>query len=114
MYNNTLVGTTFIEEFVPQFLTYLKKTLPGLQRSLLEHAGNIIKDNAANVQKWTVQSSTGELTVTDLKWLIKSQLDLSSLQSLKEAGLTLVKVDEMKQAIVSSLITTIFRANIFK
>lgn len=114
MIDNTYAETTFIEDFLPQFRSYLQRALPGLQRSLLENASTIVKDNAVNIQKWTIQSSTGALSVADLRWLIKSQLDWNSLHMLKEAGLSLVKVDEMKQAVVSSLLTTIFKVNIFK
>ena len=104
----------FIDVFIPEFLTYLKKSLPHVQSDLLSHADEIIRSNAAKVQHWTVQASTGELSLADVRWLITSQLDLSGLNSLKLAGLSLVRIDEIRQAFVSSLITSIFKVNILK
>ncbi|NQV74025.1 hypothetical protein HQ496_12965 [bacterium] len=104
----------FIDVFIPEFLNYLKKSLPDVQNDLLSHADEIIRGNAAKVQNWTVRASTGELSLADVRWLITSQLDLSGMNSLKMAGLSLVKIDEMRQALVSSLITSIFKVNILK
>jgi hypothetical protein len=114
MLGNINTTTSLVDDFIPQFLNYLKRSLPGLQHDLLEHAGRIVKDHASSVQKWIAQSSTGEISVSDLRWLVQSQMDLSSLNTLKETGLSLVKLDELRQAMVSSLVTTIFKVNIFR
>lgn len=109
-----MTSKSFIDVFVPEFLSYLKKALPHVQQELLAHADEIVRSNASKVEQWTVQASTGELSLSDVRWLISSQLDLSGMNSLKLAGLSLVKIDEVRQAFVSSLITSIFKVNILK
>ena len=105
---------SFIDDFIPEFLKYLKKALPEVKEDLLHQAGDIIRGNASKVERWTVQASTGELTLSEVRWLVSSQLDLSGMNALKSAGLSLVKIDEVRQAFVSSLITSIFKVNILK
>jgi len=103
----------FQSKLLPEFVAFLKKALPDLQQDLLQTASHIVQDNASKVKSWVTKSSTGELSSEDLKWLIASQMDLTRLHVLKEAGLSLAKFDEFRQAMFNSLVKSIFKTNIF-
>ena len=107
-----MTDKTFFDNFMPNVESFLKKALPDLQQDLLHAASQIVRDNASKVKVWVVKSSTGELSSEELKWLIASLLDLSRLNVLKEAGLTLVQFDAFRQAMIGSLIKSIFKTNI--
>lgn len=103
---------TFHDKFLPNFVTFLKKELPDLQKDLLNTASHVVHDNAAKIKSWVTKSSTGELSSEDLKWLMASQMDLTRMHVLKESGLSLVKFDAFRQAMFNSLIKSIFKTNI--
>jgi len=105
---------SLMDVFLPEFVAFLKKALPDVKQSLLESASEIIEEHADLVQHWITLASSGALSSADLKWLIKSNLDLSSMIALKEGGLALVKIDELRQAMVSSLVSSIFKTNILR
>jgi hypothetical protein len=67
-----------------------------------------IDEMKANLQKWTLEFESGALTADDLAFLIKEQTALDAMTTLKQAGLSEVKVDQFKADLINMITNTIF------
>jgi hypothetical protein len=112
--NNSDVLPGVLDDFLAHFVGYLKSALPDAQELLISGVVDLMKENASMLQKWTAMTAAGTLSTTDLKWLIQSNLDLSGLIALQKEGLTLVKMDDLRRAVVSSIVSGIFKIHILK
>jgi len=107
-----MTEAAFNDRFIPDFLRYLKKALPDIQQIFLSAASQAVRDNVVKIKFWVSKSATGELSSDELRWLIAAQMDLTKLNVLKDTGLSLVKIDEFRQAVFHSIVKSIFKTNI--
>jgi hypothetical protein len=63
-----------------------------------------IKDQ---LERWTTRLAKGELTPDDFEWLVKGKKDLAEMKLLKQAGVTLIRVDEIKAGLLDVIVKTI-------
>jgi hypothetical protein len=59
------------------------------------------------LERWTIRLAKGELTPDDFEWLVKGEKDLAEMVLLREAGLTLIRVDEFKTALLDVVVKTV-------
>ncbi len=62
----------------------------------------------SNLQKWTLELESGDLTTQDVAFLIREQSALDEMTALKEAGLAEVRIDQFKADLTTFVINTIF------
>lgn len=82
----------------------VESALPEMADRLLPAGKDIIRSHADLLERWATQASTGELTESDITWLVRSHMDLSRLKALETAGLTLVEIDLFRQSLTRTLI----------
>lgn len=94
----------FVDTLVNEIRYQLEATLPRLSDRLLPAGASLIRDSAVQLESWASQAASGELTESDVRWLVRSKLDLRRLEALRVAGLTQVEVDLFRQAITRTVI----------
>lgn len=95
MNTNNLVQE--IKEKVRLFITEsYKEFKPGLEKDLK----NFLETSAEKLERWTVLYANEGINEEELEWLLKSQVDLISLQALQTAGISKIKLNTFKNNIL--------------
>ena len=64
----------------------------------------------ADLQLWTQQLASGELSRNDFEFLVRGKQDLATMNALKEAGAARATVDRVRTQLVNLIITSAFKA----
>jgi hypothetical protein len=86
-----------------------KKSLSEFQKEAEKDGRAFFKKTKKDLQRWTRLLARGELTREDFEWLVKSKKDLAEMEALKQAGLTLAKVEKFQNTVVSLVIDSAFK-----
>ena len=60
-----------------------------------------------NLQQWSDELLTGAITPEDLRYLLKEEEGLNSMVALKQAGLAAIHIDEFRNNLVNTIVSTI-------
>jgi len=85
-----------------------KNTLRGYKEQALIDAKLFLETSKDDARRWSKLLVEGKLTQDDYEWLILSKKDVVELQLLKEAGLSAVRIDRFKNALINLVIDTAF------
>jgi hypothetical protein len=69
---------------------------------------NALSTLQSNLEKWTLELESGDLTTEDVAFLIKEQAALDEMTTLKQAGLAEVRIDQFKADLTTLVINTLF------
>jgi hypothetical protein len=83
-----------------------KHTLKGFKTEALKDVKAFLEDSKEDLQRWTRLLAIGELSQDDFEWLVIGRKEVIELQVLKQSGLTLVRLDRFKNALLNSVIDT--------
>ncbi len=56
-----------------------------------------------NLQRWAQEVESGSLTKEDLSFLLEEQTSLEKLTALKQVGISEIRIDEFRNAIINSV-----------
>lgn len=85
----------------------LKKSYKDLKPELEKDINTFLETSATKLERWTILFSSGDLTEEELEWLLKSQLDLVVLQALQSAGISKIKLNNIKNNIIKMIFKVI-------
>lgn len=68
-----------------------------------EDARNFLLECKEDFEKWVPQLASGELSIDDFEWLIKSKKDVLKLNILKQKGLAQVKLDRFRDKLLQEI-----------
>ncbi|NBL65734.1 hypothetical protein GV828_11035 [Flavobacterium sp. NST-5] len=88
-----LLGEKF-QEFKPQFEKDIAQFLSTSREKL---------------ERWSLLLASGSLTADEFSWLMKSQQDLLALKTLQNAGLSKIRLNNIKRSIIDTVIKTVLR-----
>lgn len=71
-------------------------------------AKNLIATLEVDLKNWTLQLANGQLTKDDFEWLVMAKKELIEIVGLKHAGISLIKLDELKAKLLNLVITKVF------
>ncbi|MCK5812603.1 MAG: hypothetical protein KAH03_00020 [Cocleimonas sp.] len=83
-----------------------KNTLKGFKNEALKDVKTFLEDSKEDLKRWTRLLAIGELSQDDFEWLVIGRKEVIELQVLKQSGLTLVRLDRFKNALLNSVIDT--------
>lgn len=87
------------ETIVLAFNEYAQEAASDADKMLLS-----IKED---LKTWTLELANGELTKDEYEFLLKSKKDLVEMNVIKQAGLTLIQKDELKNKIFNSIVKVV-------
>lgn len=67
-----------------------------------------LSESEEKLKRWTVLLLEEKITKEEFEWLLKSQKDILILASLKEAGISKIKLSNFKNQVISTIIKTVF------
>lgn len=100
----------------------IEKLLKQLKQELVTLLGDKYKEFKPEIQKditaflevsreklerWTLLLASSSLTEEEFSWLLKSQQDLIALKALQGAGLSKIKINNIKNAIIQTVFKTV-------
>ena len=69
---------------------------------------NFLDSTKEKLERWTKLLAAGDITGEDFQFLILSQKDLAQMTALKEAGVTLIRIDQFKSNLINLVVNTVF------
>jgi hypothetical protein len=84
-----------------------KKSLSDYLKDGISDGMNIISKMKANIEIWTASLANGEIDADDFKSLLLGQQDLLKMDALVQAGLTLIRIDQFKNAVGDLIVDTV-------
>jgi hypothetical protein len=96
----------FFEELLNQVSGLAKESLKDFEEAAVKDGISYLNRTKAKLEKWTRMLRDGELKIEDYQDLVMGQKDLAEMESLKEAGLTLVRIDKFRNALINTIIDT--------
>ncbi|OJX52771.1 MAG: hypothetical protein BGO88_13180 [Flavobacterium sp. 38-13] len=100
----------------------IEKLLKQLKQELVTLLGDKYKEFKPEIQKditafldsskeklerWTLLLASSSITEEEFSWLLKSQQDLIALKALQGAGLSKIKLNNIKNAIILTIFKTV-------
>ncbi|MEN0082051.1 hypothetical protein [Flavobacterium lindanitolerans] len=100
----------------------IEKLLKQLKQELVTLLGDKYKEFKPEIQKditafldsskeklerWTLLLASSSITEEEFSWLLKSQQDLIALKALQGAGLSKIKMNNIKNAIIQTVFKTV-------
>ncbi|MBA9073317.1 hypothetical protein GGR22_001443 [Flavobacterium gossypii] len=100
----------------------IDKLLKELKRELVKLLGDKYKEFKPEIQKdindfleksreklerWSILLATASLTEEEFSWLLKSQQDLITLKALQGAGLSKIRINNIKNTILQTVFKTV-------
>ena len=94
------------------FLLTLKDDLTGFAKeNLNEYKDELLKDGNAfvtktkeDLERWTVALGTGALSRADFEFLLKGKKDLAEMESLKQLGLSKIRINKITDGVINIVI----------
>jgi len=68
---------------------------------------NLVNDLKADLMNWTQEVENGAMTMDDLEFLLKEEASFTEMTALKQAGLAAVHIDEFRDALINSVLSTL-------
>jgi hypothetical protein len=82
--------------------------LKNYTRQAVKDGKKFLEDTKENLKRWTVLLIEKRLTTADFEWLVLSQKDLAQMVALKQAGLSLIRIDQFRNSLLNLIVDTIF------
>ncbi len=67
-----------------------------------------VEKTEADLARWTGLLGEGSLTPEDFTWLVQGKRDLAELESLKQLGLGLARLDRFRAGLLDTVVGTAF------
>ena len=67
---------------------------------------NFLESLKQNLQNWTLELATGEISKEDFEFLVMGQKELIEMNILKQKGMALIDLDKLKISLINQLIKT--------
>ena len=85
-----------------------KKTLKGFKEEAVSDTKKFLEASKSDLKRWVKLLAQGDITQDDFEWLVLGRKDVAKMYALKQAGLTLVRIDRFKSALLNLVIDSAF------
>ncbi|WP_447635513.1 hypothetical protein [Flavobacterium microcysteis] len=80
-----------------------KEFKPEIQKDITA----FLESSKEKLERWTLLLASSSITEEEFSWLLKSQQDLIALKALQGAGLSKIKINNIKNAIIQTVFKTV-------
>ncbi|WP_071145738.1 hypothetical protein [Bacteroides ihuae] len=105
------MGTIDFNSLLTELLSQAKEiavsTFKDYKKQAADDAEGLISGIKPKLEKWTLQLAKGDLSKDDLEFLILGEKELVEMKALKQLGIGLIKLDELKNKILKSTLDSI-------
>lgn len=96
-----------IEELKDKLKVIITKSYKENKTELEKDLNAFLEISKEKLERWMFLFSIGDLTEDELEWLLKSQLDLVTLQALQTTGISKIKLNALKNNIIKMIFKVI-------
>ena len=75
--------------------------------SATKDAKAFIEKTKDDIKRWTNLVAEGKLTIAEFEFLLKAKRDLATLEALKRAGLTAVRLNKFRNDLFATIINVV-------
>ena len=80
-----------------------KEFKPEIQKDITA----FLESSKEKLERWSLLLASSSITEEEFSWLLKSQQDLIALKALQGAGLSKIKMNNIKNAIIQTVFKTV-------
>jgi hypothetical protein len=103
----TINFNSILSDLIEQAKQIATSTFKDYKKEAAADAENLILEIKSKLEKWTIELSNGNISKDDFEFQVLSQKELIEMKALKQAGIALIKIDELKSKLFDSLVDTI-------
>jgi hypothetical protein len=92
-----------------QFQSNLGESLPSLRESIVDAGGAFLLDSRDDIQRWSGLLAAKSISEEEFQWLIRARVHLSEMETLRAAGMSIARIDELRLVMVRAITKTTFR-----
>ena len=101
----------------PDIFNQLQSGVADLAKTTVSHyledaktdAQSLLNGMKDDLQRWTKQLTSGDLTTADFEWLVNSEKDSFKMAALEQSGLALIRIDQFKSSVLNLIVDTVFK-----
>ena len=97
-----------LKELKKEGSTLAKEAFAQFKNEAENDALNLIGSLEDDLKNWALQLANGSLAKDDFEWLVMAKKELVEMVGLKHAGLSLIKIDELKAKVLNLVVTKVF------
>lgn len=90
----------FISILKDDLMDFAKENLEEYKDELLKDGTNFIEKTKSDLERWTEGLESGALSPADFEFLLKGKKDLAEMESLKQLGLSQIRLDKISNGII--------------
>lgn len=96
-----------LEELKSRLKIILANSYKDIKPELEKDLNTFLETSREKLERWILLFSTSALTEEELEWLLKSQLDLVTLQGLQTTGISKIRLNTLKNNILKTIFKVI-------
>ena len=96
-----------LKELKAQLLALLEGSLNAFKPELQKEITLFLEQSKDKLTRWTLLLADKSITVDEYEWLIKSQKELLTLKALQTAGISKIRINNLKNSIIQTIIKTV-------
>jgi len=90
----------FLSETLNELKDFIKKHWKDYKKDIVNETEEVLNESKEDIQRWVGLVAKGELSRDELEFLLQSKKELIKLKGLEQAGLSLIKIERLRDAIV--------------
>jgi len=94
----------FLSIVKDDLLEFAKENLDEHKDELLKDGNDFVKKTKEDLERWTAALATGVLSQADLEFLLKGKKDLAEMESLKQLGLSKIRISKITNGVIDVVV----------
>lgn len=88
-------------------LLLAKETYKDIKPELQKDINDFLSKSQEKIERWSLLLASSSITKDEFEWLLKSQQDLLVLKVVQRAGVSKIKINNIKKAILNTVFQTV-------
>lgn len=88
-------------------LLLAKETYKDIKPELQKDINDFLSKSQEKIERWSLLLASESITKDEFEWLLKSQNDLLTLKVVQRAGVSKIKINNIKKAILNTVFQTV-------
>lgn len=103
----TIDFNSLLTELLSQAKEIAASTFKDYKKQAADDAEGLISGIKPKLEKWALLLAKGDLSKEDIEFLVLGEKELVEMKALKQVGIALIKLDELKSKILKSTVDSI-------
>ncbi len=100
----------FLSTLKKDLLKFAEENINEYKDELLKDGNTFLKKTRNDLKRWTAGLTVGMLSKEDFEFLVKGKKDLAEMLALKQKGLSIVKINKLRNGMIDIIIGNAFKS----